>query len=555
MRIVFATDIHHAFKSVGDLLDSTSADLYLVCGDLVSRSFPTYKEAWHFIETAEAISIGRHKSCVQSGSNEDLLRRAESIITSNAKADIREPAECYFKSAKKAESYLINSYLRLENILSARPEKQVYVLPGNYDMDLGRTALKDRDLHKKTINVDGMRISAYGGAAVSTPGIPEHLQVSYDEDCLFDFLSSSDPHIIVLHQPAYGFLDCLSCYGNTGSNAARRYLDETRGVIVLSGHNHESWGFVSAQGSCFINPSNFGNTFDPAGARPGGYFLDMCVTSGKIDRATIRRLERKRSYAIVERQRSADGVSTLVVDEKRYARAGGKVPEIRHIAPIKELLRIKEFFLNHETPETVQLVGNLREVYRDIEKSGMEVAFDLLGSVSFGMAGTHSDLDLVVYMRSRDCVLDEEDTCGVPRPLRAVFDAFRQKGIETDVCDSIDIERVMDAIAQEEVDDGQLQRFIFYRTVCRPVNLRLIKRAENLLLSREPFRRKLEESLMDYLDILVSSVRHVQSFDKYRMRLKERGIDIPPDIEGAIKNYLRGTPSTGNGQLAEGGRQ
>jgi len=170
------------------------------------------------------------------------------------------------------------------------------------------------------------------------------------------------------------------------------------------------------------------------------------------------------------------------------------------------------------------------------------IPFDLLGSVSFGMAEAHSDLDLVVYMRSRDCVLDEEDTCGVPRPLRAVFEAFRQKGIETEVCDSIDIERVMEAIMREDSEDGQLQRFIFYRSVCRPVNLRLIKKAENLLLSREAFRREVEESLKDYLEILVSSVRHVQSFDKYRSRLTERGIEIPADIEGAIRNYLRRSP-------------
>ncbi len=114
----------------------------------------------------------------------------------------------------------------------------------------------------------------------------------------------------------------------------------------------------------------------------------------------------------------------------------------------------------------------------------MEVGFDLLGSVSFGMAEDQSDLDIVVYMRSRDCVLDELDTCGVPRPLRAVFDALKQRGIETEVCDSIDIDRVMEAISREDRDDGQLQRFVFYRSVCRPVNLRLIKRRRIAWLKR-----------------------------------------------------------------------
>jgi len=542
MRIVFATDIHHAFKAVGYLLDNTNADLYLICGDLVSRSFSTYKKAWSFTEAAEALSREREKSCALPQLQDGLIKKAERILESETDTDIRRSAECYLDSSKNAESYLINSYSRLESIISARPGKKVYVLPGNYDMDLQKTALKNRNLHKKSIEIAGIRISGYGSAAVMTPGLPEHLKVHYDEDDLVGFLQSSQPRIIVLHQPAYGFLDSIACYGCTGSNALRRYLDDTRGIIVLSGHNHESWGIINAQGSCFINPSNFGNAADSGRLRPGGYFLDLCLTGAEVHRATIKRLERGRPYSIYEARKEGDGFSNLVLDEKRYAGAGGKIPEIRHIPPIKELLRIKEFFLTHQSADTDKLVGKLREIYRDIEKDGMEVAFDLLGSVSFGMAEAHSDLDLVVYMRSRDCVLDEEDTCGVPRPLRAVFEAFRQKGIETEVCDSIDIERVMEAIMREDSEDGQLQRFIFYRSVCRPVNLRLIKKAENLLLSREAFRREVEESLKDYLEILVSSVRHVQSFDKYRSRLTERGIEIPADIEGAIRNYLRRSP-------------
>jgi hypothetical protein len=80
---------------------------------------------------------------------------------------------------------------------------------------------------------------------------------------------------------------------------------------------------------------------------------------------------------------------------------------------------------------------------------------------------------------------------------------------------------------------------VFYRTVCRPVNLRLIKEVENLLLAKEHFRRKAEKGLKDYLDILVSSVRHVQSFEKYKARLRERGIPLAPDVEDAIHHYLR----------------
>ncbi|MBW2095550.1 MAG: hypothetical protein JRI80_11735, partial [Deltaproteobacteria bacterium] len=144
------------------------------------------------------------------------------------------------------------------------------------------------------------------------------------------------------------------------------------------------------------------------------------------------------------------------------------------------------------------------------------------------MAEKGSDMDLVVYLRERDCMLDELDTCQIPRPLAAVFKALEKRELNIEVCDSLDLDRVRRAIEREHREDGQLQRFIFYRIVCRPVNLRLIKGVENLLLAKERFRKEVERGLKDYLEILVSSVRHVSSFEKYKSRLRERGIPLKP---------------------------
>ncbi|MBW1703547.1 MAG: metallophosphoesterase [Deltaproteobacteria bacterium] len=46
MRVKFIADVHHAFAQVERLLKRTEADLYLVTGDLVSRSFFRYTTAW-----------------------------------------------------------------------------------------------------------------------------------------------------------------------------------------------------------------------------------------------------------------------------------------------------------------------------------------------------------------------------------------------------------------------------------------------------------------------------------------------------------------------------
>jgi hypothetical protein len=148
-------------------------------------------------------------------------------------------------------------------------------------------------------------------------------------------------------------------------------------------------------------------------------------------------------------------------------------------------------------------------------------------------------MDVVVYLRARDCTLDEEDMCQIPRPLAAVFKALEARGLSVQVCDSVDLDRVRSAIQNGDARDAHLQRFVFYRSGCRPVNLRLIKGVENLLISRPDLRRAVEKELKGYLDILVSSTRHRRSFEKYRKRLEDQGILMPQNIEEAIRAYLR----------------
>ena len=545
MRCIFVTDVHQAFRKIDTLLDKTEADLYLIAGDLMSRSFFQYQTAWRFMELQQILK--GHKD--PDRPEETLDRLAMRLLENDQPGTLHSVPGEYLALCRKAEIYLQNSYKRLEEILSNHPDKTIYLIPGNYDLDLSRTALKNYNLHLNWIDVNGWRIAGYGGANLDTPGIPDHLQVQCREkhngagfvseaSQLFKKIS---PDILVLHQPAYGYLDKVSRYGNTGSHGIRDYLDSHQIKLVLSGHHHENFGAIFSEGTVFMNPSNFGSTIEVTRTRPGGYFFDLLLQDDGLEAATLRRLAKNRVFDIVDYRPSGTGLETLVLDEKKYVRLGGSLPKARHISAIRHFQRVKTFFLGYQTPETRKLINEMRKIYRNIQREGMEVAFDLLGSLSFGMARKDSDMDVVVYMRSKDCVLDEEDTCGVPRPLQAVFNALEENNLEVEVCDSLDLDRIKEAIEKNDADDGQLQRFVFYRLVCRPVNLRLIKSVENSLMQNEALRGKMEERLEEYLDILVASVRHIRSFDKYKSRLLERGIKITPDVEEALRNYLRGS--------------
>ena len=540
MRVIFIADVHHAFAQVERLLEETDADLTLVTGDLVSRAFFRYATAWRFMELQQAMAGFRTRENLEG----TLVLAAQRILKSGKGHPQFSQAEEYITLSRKAEAYLKKSYDRLEQICASYSHKKVYVLPGNYDMNLRETSLGRRDIHLRCIKSGGLRVAGLGGADVMTPGMPDHLQIPYvkeKKDAAFlGFLRESRPHMLVLHQPPYGYHDVLPGRGHSGSHLARDFVDESDVRVVLSGHHHEQWGASFSNGTWFLNPSSFGRTVEVSGVRPGGFFFDIAIENKRVAAATLRRFEKKGIFDIVDYHSSDNKLKKLILDEERYVMLGGKAKKTQHIEPIRQFQRIKSFFLNYETPESVSLIRELRSIYRKIHEEGMEVAFDLLGSISFGIAHESSDMDVVVYMRSRDCVLDSEDTCGVPRPLAAVFDELKERHLEVEVCDSLDLDRVMQAIEEEDAENGQLQRFIFYRLVCRPINLRVVKRVENLLLEKDRFRRKVEEGLEEYIQVLVSSVRHVQSFEKYKARLRERGIEIPPDIEEAIRNYLRG---------------
>ena len=553
MRIVYLTDIHDAFKALIPVLEKTSADVYILAGDLIYRVFPRYEDAWRFMELQERLSAYR----TEKGSSAGLMETAKAILKDpNSESRLVDQAKEYIKLGDKAERYLNRSYGRLEDVLGGFPDKNIVVLPGNYDTDLRGTALNGRSLHLNTVEVDGLKIAGYGGAKVRTPALPDHLQVPFVEHTgdgrtrseAGDYFRLVKPDILVAHHPPYGRLDNLKGYGRVGSVGIRDYVDEFGPALVLSGHIHEDWGGVYFNGTAFFNPSNFGKTVEVTHDRPGGYFLDLILEGGAFQVATLRQAVRGRFYDVADYRiepkqgRSGKAMEELVVDEKRYIRMGGRADKPSHIRPIRRLQAIRSFFLRFETPESKALVRELRGIYRDLQEQGFSVGFDLLGSLNFGMAEKGSDLDLVVYLRSGQCSLDDLDTCKVPPPLAAVFEELEKRRLEVEVLDSLDLDRISEAVEREDSDDGHLQRFVFYRAVCRPVNLRLIKRFENRLLRKERFRKETENKLREYLRILVSSMRHVKSFEKYAARLRESGVRIPADVERKVKQYLKGDP-------------
>lgn len=545
MRIIYLTDIHDAFSNVEKVLQQTQADLYLIAGDLAYNLFPTYASAWSFIELQEY--FGKIKKTSSPALN--LYKIAQDIIRKDKETsdENRQKAVDYIMMSDDVKRRLRNKYEKLAAIFRKFSGKRIAVIPGNYDLDLDLTALAEWNLHLDSIVCDGLKIAGYGGANVETPGVPDHLSVPFREFFQegrlvsepYDFFCLEKPDILLTHQPPFGLMDILSRHGNVGSVGIRNYIDESAPKAVLCGHLHEAWGCRYQKGTFVLNPSNFGRFVEVKRVKKGGYFFDVIIDEGGLQVATLRKLEGRHILDLADYVRTEGMLHELILDEYHVGRLTSQAPRESHIRSISRFRRVKKFFLNHETDTSRHIVRELRLIYRDLQQRGMNVAFDLLGSVNFGIANPGSDIDLIVYLHGQECVPDPNDACGIPQPVQAVFDELKNRHLEIEVCDSLDLDRVKNAITAETLDDAHLQRFAFYRAVCRPVNLRLIKQVENLLRAKPALQKKLESSVREYIRIMISSVRHIYSFKKYQSRLIEKGVKMPPEISELMERYLK----------------
>lgn len=545
MRILYATDVHGDRQNLKSLLEQSPADLCIVAGDLARGPFRSIPQSFRFEELQRFF----HFLKCRSRADTDTRLFAEShLLSPQATPEEKKRAREYLRLYLRAHKTLMAEMAELETLFRAFPQKKIFVLPGNYDMDLKQTPLSARDLHKEVVEIAGIRIAGYGGAQVRNFMAPEGLAVPFREirrngrleSEPREFLCRAKPDIAVVHVPPFGFFDRLRDYGAMGSLGIREYLDSAGPAMILCGHFHENWGVLTKGRTVLVNPSNLGRLPDVMGARRGGYCFEFLFEEGSLRVGTLRQVERGRIYDLADFILETDGgVRKLVVDPGRYAAlARERAPRGPGIRPIGEFRLVRDFFRKYETEETKRRIADLRKIYRSLEKRGEEVAFDLLGSANFGMMEERSDVDLVLYRRCPCSHALPEAACTLPRLLGECFKRLEER-YRVEVTDCVNLNRVEASIQEENADCPALQRFVLYRSICRPVNLRLIRKTETLLAEKPNLKRKIEYEIRDYFKSMAFAPSNIYSFKKYQARLNDQGVRLPPRILRKIESYLR----------------
>lgn len=318
MTVVYLTDIHDNFAGVSSVLNQTTADLYILSGDLTYHAFGSDENLFRFIELQEKIRARSEKGTSPFNS----LHLAEDI-GGGLRPDLLTAAEGkeYRELATEAHLELRRKYETLNKAVVAT-QKTCFIIPGNYDISLDGTAVAKYNLHEKTAEFEGLKFAGYGSAPVFTPGIPEELAVPFEETGTGakltskprDFLTDARADVFVLHNPAYGTLDKLPRFGHCGSHGLREAIDEVTPRLVLSGHVHESFGLLKLGSTYFLNPSNFGAVETIDGKELGGYFATFQLQLDGDGQKYLREVSWKRLVG-----GSVRDICTVKIDKKGRA--------------------------------------------------------------------------------------------------------------------------------------------------------------------------------------------------------------------------------------------
>jgi Icc-related predicted phosphoesterase len=146
----------------------------------------------------------------------------------------------------------------------------VLALPGNLDQPevIGYLEAEGIALHGRGRLIDGVAIFGCGGSNITPLNTPLELTEEEIYDTLrrgYAEVGERRPLLMICHTPPYETkCDRLLSGQPVGSTAARRFIEEVKPEVCISGHIHESAGVDSIGSTTVINAGLF---------KAGGYIV------------------------------------------------------------------------------------------------------------------------------------------------------------------------------------------------------------------------------------------------------------------------------------------
>lgn len=148
----------------------------------------------------------------------------------------------------------------LYKIVDFSVDKPVFIVLGNHDYPVRGMFAAKNILHGTSTRFRGYTLGGLSGS-LPVQGGPLEL----DEDEYLVLTKNLGPvDVLISHQPPINTKTDLACDGSTetgtrniGSVAIRKYIEETRPLLALVGHVHESLGIDTIGRTTVVNPGPF----------------------------------------------------------------------------------------------------------------------------------------------------------------------------------------------------------------------------------------------------------------------------------------------------------
>lgn len=557
MKIIYLADIHGAFARVKELLAATDAQVYIIAGDLIDKPFFTEQMAARYRELQTTLSRLRVQLGPDSADMDDFVEGLlkPSDMFPEISRDVLDRAVEYRDATVRARRVLQQKYKVLESILSLKRNSLVFCLPGNYDMDLQYTSLHGRDLHRHWYHAADLRIAGYGGADVSTPGIPQRYCVPYRADRggreMARFFTETHPDIIVTHKPAHGVHDHVAPMGESGSTELRMYCEQNQVPLCLTGHIHDQWGFQDVDGTIYLNPSNFGEVHRPGGSvAEGGFFYSIDFQDRRVAAVTLSKLVRGVVHDVVTYAPRNERWVEKISDPERFgALLRGKTHDRGEEAGLSvrnEILgKMKWFFSGKAVRHTLnEITERAGQAAFEIEKQyGASLSLDFLGEENQQSSSGRLPLDAVLYIRHSQVwpATREKHGGSLPPGVMRIIREVTEKCPQINIIDCIDLDEVERALNENDFECYPALLFTAYRAFGQTLVEGDALSVEEVYNSSRGFRGEIEGTGWAYMEIFQNVAARVENMKLFDARLRELGITAPDAFKQKIREVLHGS--------------
>lgn len=244
MKIISVADINGDYETFGKALEivkKSGADVLAVSGNINGNNVEESDKPAFYDAYRKMVGVVNHirGTLAANGQNPNVpfYRIVEDLQSGAIKFDnksndeVSKTANNYIVLANKAKDAMTDNYKIFKKMVSGL-EQEVLVVPGMTDsMLMQGSSFEELNIHKKSREVKNVVFAGYGGFSKTPLDVPKEVEVPFDPNELFGFLSSTNPDVALTYA-APNFAPVM----DNGDPMLLAYMYRKHPRLILCGH-------------------------------------------------------------------------------------------------------------------------------------------------------------------------------------------------------------------------------------------------------------------------------------------------------------------------------